>query len=279
MTRYTAQVIDERRKAGQAAFIGYLPVGFPSVSDSIAAARRIVDAGVDIVELGMPYSDPTMDGAIIQQATTAALARGVRQADMFRAVEAVANTGAAVVIMSYYNPIFRYGIERYARDLANAGGAGLITPDLVPDEAAEWIAASDDYGLERIFLVAPSSTDERLAYTVGHTRGFVYAASRMGVTGVQDRVASGAEDLVARTRRAGARNVCLGIGVSNADQARDVAQYADGVIVGSALVRTLIDHDGDTPTALDTIERIAAEIASGAHVLRGDVAVTTTKGN
>lgn len=259
----SAAAIDAAKARGAAALIGYLPVGFPDVDTSIAAARAIVDEGVDIVELGLPYSDPGMDGEVIQAAVQHALDAGTRTRDVLRAVEEVAATGAAVLVMSYWNPVLRYGVDRFARDLAAAGGAGLITPDLIPDEAGEWIAASDAHGLDRVFLVAPSSTTERLAMTAAACRGFVYAASTMGVTGTRAAVGGRAEALVAATRRAGAERVCVGLGVSNGAQAHEIAAYADGVIVGSALVRALERPDGDPAAALADLRALAADLAAG----------------
>ena len=256
MTGRTAPRLAEIRAEGRSALIGYLPVGFPDVPASIAAARAMVDSGVDVVELGLPYSDPVMDGPVIQDAVERALAGGVRVADTLRAVEAVAATGAPVLVMTYWNPVMRYGVDAFARDLAAAGGAGLITPDLIPDEAADWLAASDAYGLDRVFLVAPSSTVERLALTARASRGFVYAASTMGVTGTRGSVGEHAERLVAATRSAGAEHVCVGLGVSDRAQAAQVAGFADGVIVGSALVRSL----GESP---DALRSLVAELANG----------------
>jgi tryptophan synthase alpha chain len=222
----------------------------------------MVEGGVDVVELGLPYSDPLMDGPVIQQAVDAALHGGTRTRDVLTAVEQVAATGAPVLVMTYWNPIDRYGADRFAADLANAGGAGLITPDLIPDEGADWLAASDAHGLERVFLVAPSSTDTRLRSTVAACRGWVYAASTMGVTGMRARVSDRAQELVTRTRAAGADRVCVGLGVSDGDQAATVAAYADGVIVGTAFVRAL--HDGTVPNeGIEAVRALAAELADG----------------
>ena len=252
---------------GRPALVGYLPVGYPSVPGSIAAVRTMIDAGVDIVELGMPYTDPVMDGPVIQRAAEAALAGGTRVADTLRAVEQVSGAGAPILVMTYWNLVLRYGVEAYARDLAAAGGAGLITPDLVPDEAAEWIAASDRHGLDRVFLVAPSSTPERLASTVAACRGFVYAASTMGVTGERTTVGSRAEQLVADTRAAGARRVCVGLGVSRPEQAAQVGAYADGVIVGSALVRALAQAP-DEASGRVALTSVVAGLAAGVSSAR-----------
>ncbi|HEY3437070.1 MAG TPA: tryptophan synthase subunit alpha [Actinotalea sp.] len=257
-----ADRLGEIRAEGRAGLVGYLPVGFPDVDRSIEAARTLVDAGVDVIELGVPYSDPVMDGPLIQRAVERALAGGVRVRDTLRAVAGVASTGAPVLVMTYWNPVVRYGVDAFARDLAAAGGAGLITPDLIPDEAGEWLTASDVHGLDRVFLVAPSSTKERLALTARAARGFVYAASTMGVTGTRSSVGSQAERLVADTRAAGAERVCVGLGVSTPEQAAEVAAYADGVIVGSAFVRPLSEADSWS-AGLDELAAVAAGLADG----------------
>lgn len=257
----TAEKIETLRSQGRAALMTYLPAGFPDVAGSVDAVRTAIDAGADIVEIGVPYSDPVMDGTVIQRATQQALARGFRLRDLFGVVEQVAGRGVPITVMSYFNPILAYGVDAFARDLAAAGGAGVITPDLIPDEGAEWIEAADAHGLDRIFLVAPSSTPERLAMTARATRGFVYAASTMGVTGERATVGAMAEDLVARTRAAGAPRVCLGLGVSTGQQAAEIARYADGVIVGSALVRTL--GDPDTAAGLAALRSLVTELAAG----------------
>lgn len=255
--RRSGPAIDAATGAGRAALIGYLPVGFPDLATSVTAARAMVASGVDVVELGLPYSDPVMDGPVIQQAADAALRGGTRTRDVLSAVEQVAGTGAPVLVMSYWNPVLRYGVEAFARDLAAAGGAGLITPDLVPEEAAEWVAAADAHDLDRVFLVAPSSSPQRLRITAAASRGFVYAASTMGVTGARAAVGTAAARLVADTRAAGAQRVCVGLGVSTADQAAEVAAFADGVIVGSALVTRLADGGPDA------VADLAVDLSAG----------------
>jgi tryptophan synthase alpha chain len=183
-------------------------------------------------------------------------------ADVLRAVRAVRDAGAAAVVMSYWNPIEKYGVSRFAADLAAAGGAGAITPDLIPDEASEWLDASDQNDLDRVFLVAPSSTDARVISTAKASRGFVYAASTMGVTGVRSAVSDTATKLVSRVRSlAPDIAVCVGLGVSNADQAAEVAAFADGVIVGSAFVKCLLDAPNAVGVA--AAGRLAAELAEG----------------
>lgn len=254
--------IDAARAEGRAALISYLPVGYPSVEASIEALRGTVGGGADVVEIGVPYSDPGMDGPTIQRAVDVAVRAGVGMRDVLRAVEAVAASGAVAVLMSYWNPIERYGVARFARDLAAAGGAGAITPDLIPDEAEEWIAAADQADLDRVFLVAPSSTDARLAMTTAACRGFVYAASTMGVTGTRDAVSSVAPALVARVRAVSDLPVAVGLGVSTRGQAAEVARYADAVIVGSAFVRALLDAP-DEGAGVSAVRGLAAELALG----------------
>ena len=255
----------EAREAGRAALIGYLPAGFPDVDSSIRVIEAMVEGGCDVIEVGLPYSDPMMDGPTIQRAADRALEAGTTTDDVFRVVEATAATGAAAVVMSYWNPIERYGVERFAANLAKAGGAGVITPDLIPEEAGEWIAASEESGLDRIFLVAPSSTDRRLALTTRTCSGFVYAASLMGVTGTRTQVADTAETLVRRTRevtRESRLPVCVGLGISTAAQAAEVAAYADGVIVGAGFCQRILDAP-DLETGLTAVRSFAEELAGG----------------
>jgi tryptophan synthase alpha chain len=247
---------------GRAAFVGYLPAGFPSYDGCIDAMRALVDAGVDVVELGLPYSDPVIDGPTIQAASERALRQGTHTTDVLRTVEAVAAMGVAVMVMTYWNPVLAYGTKRFAADLASAGGSGLITPDLIPDEAGEWLEVSDEAGLERVFLVAPSSTPARVAATVAACRGWVYAASTMGVTGAREATSAVAPDLVERVRDATALPVGVGLGVSNGTQAAEVAAYADGVIVGSALVRCLLDG-ADERAGVARLRELATELAAG----------------
>lgn len=245
------------REENRAALIGYLPVGFPSVAASVEAMVAMVEAGVDAVEVGIPYTDPGMDGPVIQVAVDAALRSGTRVRDCFTAVRAVADAGAVALVMGYWNPIEHYGPARFASDLEAAGGAGAITPDLIPEEATAWVDAAREHGLDTVFLVAPSSTDARIRVVGEVARGFVYAASTMGVTGTRDQVGNRAQELVARTRRLTDVPVAVGLGVSDGDQAAEVARFADGVIVGSALVRALADGGPEAVRAL------AADLADG----------------
>jgi len=259
--RTSASAYDAARAEGRATLVGYLPAGFPSYDGCVTALTAMVEAGVDIVEVGLPYSDPVIDGPVIQAAADIALHNKTRTTDVLRTVEAVAATGAGVVVMTYWNPVLRYGVDAFARDLAAAGGAGLITPDLIPEEADEWMAASEAHELERIFLVAPSSSDDRIASTVGACRGWVYAASTMGVTGARSATSAVAPGLVERVRAAGDLPVGVGLGVSNGEQAAEVASYADGVIVGSAFVRPLLEQPGEA--GVKAVAALAADLAAG----------------
>jgi tryptophan synthase alpha chain len=258
----TAAVFEKTRAEGRAALVGYLPAGFPDVPGAIDALKAMVDCGCDIIEIGLPYSDPVMDGPTIQAAAQQALEAGTRTADVLRVVEAVAATGTPTVVMTYWNPVERYGVERFAADLASAGGSGLITPDLTPDSGGAWIAAAEAHDLDRIFLVAPSSTDERIAMTTAASRGFVYATAVMGVTGARASTSELAAPLVARTKRTTDLPVAVGLGVSSGAQAAELAAYADGVIVGSAFVRCLLDHD-DRRDALAALTTLTDELARG----------------
>ncbi len=241
---------------GRSALIGYLPTGFPDVLTSISAMTTMVESGCDIIEVGIAYSDPGMDGPVIAAATEAALHGGVRVRDALAAVEAISKAGGRAVVMTYWNPVLRWGVDAFARDLASAGGLGMITPDLIPDEAEEWLAVSDAHDLDRIFLVAPSSTPERLAATVQASRGFVYAASTMGVTGARDAVSVAAPELVRRVKAVSDIPVGVGLGVRSREQAAQIGAYADGVIVGSALVSALED-------GIPAVRSLTVELADG----------------
>jgi tryptophan synthase alpha chain len=250
------------REEDRALLIGYLPAGFPSYEGGVAAITAMVEGGVDVVEVGLPYSDPMMDGPVIQAAVDQALRGGVKIGDVMRTVKAVAELGVPTLVMSYWNPIERYGVERFTADLAAAGGVGVITPDLIPDEAAEWLAAVDKAGLDPIFLTAPSSTDERIKIVAEVGRGFIYAASTMGITGTRAEVGAKAGELVGRMRAFTDTPIAVGLGVGTGSQAAQVAGYADGVIVGSAFVRRLLD--APSPEAgLAAVRGLAAELADG----------------
>ena len=265
---HLAETFAAARADGRAALIAYLPAGFPTRVDCVPVIAAMVENGVDAVEIGLPYSDPLMDGPVIQAAVDSSLKAGTRIGDVMANVGGVVGTGAPTLVMSYWNPIERYGVDRFARELAEAGGCGVITPDLTPEEAGPWIEATDEYGIDRVFLVAPSSSDERIETVVRACSGFVYAASTMGVTGARTAVSSSAPELVSRVRQHTTLPVCVGLGVSTRAQAADVASYADGVIVGSAFVKALLDAESPGAGAA-AAAALAAELAAGVRGASG----------
>jgi len=260
VTSRVATAIDAAHAAGRGAFVAYLPAGFPDIQTSIDAAVALAENGADILEIGPPYSDPVMDGPIIQEATQVALAAGFRLSDLFTVIrEVTRRVEVPVLVMTYWNPVLQYGVDRFADDLLAAGGAGLITPDITPDVAGEWIAASERTGLDRVFLAAPTSTEERLELIARSSTGFVYTVSTMGITGERTELDAAARTLVARLREHGAERACVGIGISTADQIEGVLEYADGAIVGTALVRAL--RDGGVEGLAETAKALSAGTA------------------
>lgn len=258
------EVFAAARAEDRALLIGYMPAGFPTWVDAVAIVSAMVENGVDVVEIGLPYSDPLMDGPVIQAAADQALANGINTTDVLRTVQALADMGAPTLIMSYWNPIEHFGVDRFAKDLAQAGGVGVITPDIIPEEAQDWIRATDEAMIDRVFLVAPSSPRARIERVAEISTGFVYAASTMGVTGTRASVGADAADLVSRVREVTRQPVCVGLGVSTPQQAAEVAQYADGVIVGSAFVRLVLE--AKTPAA--AVADVAALAAGMAAAVR-----------
>jgi len=256
----TATLLHNLSDKGQHALIGYFPAGYPTVQESVEACVAMCESGIDILELGVPYSDPVMDGLVIQVATEKALANGFKLSMFFELVKQITSrVSTPVLVMSYWNPILQYGVERFARDLKAAGGAGLITPDLIPDEAADWLAYSDELGLDRVFMATPSSSQKRLDEVARLSRGFIYAVSTMGITGAR-------EDLDAKARGvvSGVRNtktevpVCVGIGISTADQVSEVNSYADGAIVGSVFIKAY--RDGGIEELRKTVKQLKGGI-------------------
>jgi tryptophan synthase alpha chain len=252
-----SEAFAQAKSESRALLIGYLPAGFPTLAESIELVKALCEGGVDLIEVGLPYSDPLMDGPVIQQAVDQALTNGATPESVLTVVKAVAEQGVVPVVMSYWNPIEQFGVENFARELKQAGGAGLITPDLTIEEGKPWIAAAAEYQVDPIFLVAPSSTNERIAQICRQTKGFVYAASTMGVTGARDRVSNMAPELVARVREYTDLPIAVGLGVSNGAQAAEIATYADGVIVGSAFVKAA------NAGGAQAVAELARELAKG----------------
>lgn len=255
-------VMAKVRVENRAALIAYIPAGFPSKSGCAKAIKALADAGVDAIEIGFPYSDPVMDGPVIQEAADISLKAGTNAADVFEALNVASSTGVAAVVMTYWNPIAKYGVEKFAQSIADNGGSGVITPDLTIEESDSWIAATKKSGINPIYVVAPSTKDERLKSVTAKTGGFVYAASMMGVTGTRSTVASSASELVARVRTVTDLPISVGLGVSTREQAKSLAAYADGVIVGSAFIKLLLDAPSEQE-GLDAISHLAKELALG----------------
>jgi tryptophan synthase alpha chain len=255
--------LDALRRQGRAALVAYGVAGYPDLEGSLAAFRTTAEAGADVLEVGPPYSDPLIDGPVIQRAVTAALDAGTRLDDVLGLVnELTASVDAPVVLLVYYNLVAHRGPERFAAELAAAGACGAVVPDLPPEEAGEWLEATRAAGVAAVFLAAPTSSDTRLAAVANAGRGFVYAQASLGVTGLRASLAAGIEELVGRVRAHTPLPVCAGIGVSNAEQAATVAGFADGVIVGTALVHRLGD------AGLDGLRALTTELADAVHTAR-----------
>lgn len=232
------QVLEQNSATGRGSLIGYFPAGYPSVQDSVDALVAMAENGCDVLEVGVPYSDPVMDGLVIQQATEKALANGFKLRQLFDVVKGVrAKTDVPMLVMSYWNPVLSYGVEKFAEDLKDSGAQGIITPDLIPDEAGEWIEVSDQLGLDRVFLVAPSSSEKRVSNNSAASRGFVYSVSTMGITGERAELDRLAREVVGRVQQSGSTPTCVGVGISTAEQVREVNSYSSGAIVGTAFVR------------------------------------------
>jgi len=246
----------------RAALIAYLPAGFPTIEGSIKIMQEMLNNGVDLVEIGVPYSDPLMDGPVIQQAVDIALHNKTGIKEVMQIVKEVSQIGKPVLTMSYWSPIEKWGVEKYAQQMNEAGGVGVITPDLPPDESDLWISATDQNEIDRVFVVAPSSSEERLKLVTNKVTGFVYAASLMGVTGTRTEVSSRAEELVKRIRVHTQLPVAVGLGVSTSEQAHEVAKFADGVIVGSAFVKAILEQP-DLSKAVAAVVQLSKDFARG----------------
>lgn len=224
---------------GKTNLIGYFPLGFPNLEASIEACIEMCRSGIDVLELGIPYSDPVMDGIEIQEATELALQNGFKLSQTFDALKQITSAvDTPVLVMSYWNPVLQFGVEKFARGLKASGGAGLITPDLIPDEAGDWLEIADKNDLDRVFLATPSSSSKRVDAASELSRGFTYAVSTMGITGERAQLDQMARTVVKKIRDSGTEQLAaVGIGISTADQVREVNSYADAAIVGSAFVR------------------------------------------
>ena len=249
------------RAENRAALIAYIPAGFPSQAGCQRVIAAFIAGGVDAIEIGFPYSDPVMDGPTIQAAAVTSLENGTGAAEVFQAL-ATASAHVPAVVMTYWNPIERYGVNEFSAAIAANGGSGVITPDLTIEESQGWISATDNSAINPIYVVAPSTSDARLAQVTAKCSGFVYVASGMGVTGARTSVSTGAADLVARVRKTTSLPVAVGLGVSTREQAKGVAAYADGVIVGSAFIKALQDAP-DEESGLAAVTELARELSKG----------------
>ena len=254
--------LDKLFETPGAKLIGYVPAGFPTVEGAKEIIKAMIDGGVDAIEVGFPYSDPVMDGPTIQAAAVTSLNNGTGAEDVFDALEVATKAGIPSVVMTYWNPIEKYGVEKFASAIKAHGGSGVIHPDITIEESSGWLAAASANEINPIYVVAPSTSNERLAKVTSLAGGFVYAASIMGVTGARTSVSSGAEELVGRVKAVTNLPVAVGLGVSTRVQAKDVAQYADGVIVGSAFVKAILDAP-NLDEGLAAVTALARELSLG----------------
>ena len=256
------EVFASAKNENRAALIGFITAGFPSKSTTVEVAKEMVLGGVDIIEVGFPYSDPVMDGPVIQAAGEVALSGGTKSADVLEIVSEITKLGVPVLVMTYWNPIEKFGVEKFSIELKNAGGTGLITPDLTIEESIDWLGSAEKLGLSRVFVLAPSSTEERIKLVSCKCTGFIYAASLMGVTGVRTDLSNDAIGLVSKIRKYSKLPVAVGLGVANGEQAKSVAKYADGVIVGSAFIKAL-QSAPNFEAGKAAIKSLAAELSEG----------------
>ena len=261
------EMFADAKKNKRAALIGYIPAGFPDQKSSLKIIESMVEGGVDAVEIGFPYSDPVMDGPVIQAASEQAIKNGAGVKEVFDLLKNTVALKVPAMIMSYWSPIEKYGSENFAKMVSTVGGSGVITPDLTVEESIEWKKQADKNSINTIYVVAPSTTDERLAKVSANCSGFIYAASLMGVTGAREVVSGNAKSLVERIRKISQTPVAVGLGVSNKEQAREVASYADGVIVGSAFIKIIQEH-GSGRKGLKLVKQLATSLSEGVRDAR-----------
>jgi len=251
-------------RSGHKALITYLTVGYPSIKTTLEIVPMIASSGCDLVELGIPFSDPLADGTTIQKASYQALKQGVTPELCLEVASKLrTKTDVPLVFMTYFNPVLSYGLNAFCRDCAEAGISGLIIPDLPPEEGTGLESASLKHGLDLIYLLAPTSTDERIDIVAARSKGFIYLVSMTGVTGSRDKLPQGLESFVSRVRQRTSLPLCVGFGISNAAQARRVAKVADGVIVGSRLIQLL--EEDDAPSKVRSFVRSLRDALSN-HV-------------
>lgn len=262
MTTPLENMFAKTKRENRAALIAYIPAGFPSLQGCKGAISVLAQAGVDAVEIGYPYSDPVMDGPTIQQAADISLRAGTGAKEVFSTLKFAHDSDLPAVVMTYWNPIERYGVDRFADEMARNGGSGVVTPDLTIEESAPWESATTSAGINRIYVVAPSTADARLALVAAQCSGFVYAASLMGVTGTRADLSSSGHELVTRIREVTDLPVAVGLGVSTRAQAKSVAGFADGVIVGSAFIKVLLEAKSES-SGREALSVLAKELVAG----------------
>lgn len=260
-----AQAFARTRREKRAAFVAYLCAGDPDFDTSLAACRAVLDAGADVLELGVPFSDPLADGLTNQLAAQRALDGGMTAARVFELVRRLREKSQVpIVFYTYYNLVFSNGVEEYVRAAKEAGVDGMLTLDLPPEEADELLAACAKHGLKTVFIVAPTTPASRLPRIGAAATGFIYYVSREGVTGVRDQVAANIPEAVARIRQHTALPVAVGFGLSTPEQVKQVARVADGVVVGSALVNVIKDNLDNRAGLPARLRIAAAELVAGA---------------
>lgn len=250
----------ELRDKGQAALIPFIVAGDPSIEMTEALVQKMVENGGDIIELGVPFSDPLADGPTIQAGSQRALGNGANLNNIFHLTKRLRAIDAPLVLMTYFNPVFQYGLKPFAAECRESAIDGVIIPDLPPEEAGPWIEEARAFELDTIFLVAPTSPPERTKQITRWGRGFIYYVSVTGVTGARGKMPDGLESAVRRMKKQSKKPVAVGFGISTPEQAREVGRFADGVIVGSALVK-MIEENLDSPELVARVGRFVASLA------------------
>ncbi|MCL5985541.1 MAG: tryptophan synthase subunit alpha [Actinobacteria bacterium] len=235
-------VFSKTRGEGRLAFIPFITAGFPDEKSSKELIKGLSDKGVDLIEIGIPFSDPVADGPIIQASSNIALSNGMNISNAFNLVENLSDEiSCPIVFMTYYNPVYKYGLERFAVDCKKFGIDGIIIPDLPLEEANEWITSARRSNLDTIFMVAPTSPEERIKLIAENTLGFLYCVSLKGVTGAQQEISRSTLDFILKVRNLTSKLIAVGFGISSASQVRQLKGYADGVIIGSRLMQMMLD--------------------------------------
>jgi tryptophan synthase alpha chain len=263
-----AGLFEKKRAAQEPVFIAYLTAGDPSPSRTASLALALEKGGVDLLELGVPFSDPVADGPVIQAASDRALAAGTTLAGVLKiAAEIRAKSQMPLLLFSYLNPLLRYGFEKLAKDARAAGIDGVLIIDLSLEEADEYLPPLRAAGLDTVFLATPTSSEERIAVVARRSTGFVYLVSRLGVTGVRDQLSADMEPLVASARKATDLPIAVGFGISRPEQAAGVARLADGVVVGSAVMR-VVDQWGADPALEAKLTAFARDLKDAMEAVR-----------